>query len=146
MQQGLPFQVKVHSQLDEALEEMNKRETEMVIQIPSHFMTTLQEGKQPFIYYWINQASPIFSKSIMEQATNQVTNELNANVFAKQTAAGAAVITQQLQQLPLDQPTAQGIAAEVQSLLSALETEPVKKILRNQTKIANFQPILFRLW
>ncbi|WP_052483887.1 YhgE/Pip domain-containing protein [Bacillus sp. OxB-1] len=145
LQQGLSFQVKVHSQLDEALEEMNKRETEMVIQIPSHFMTTLQEGKQPFIYYWINQASPIFSKSIMEQAANQVTNELNANVFAKQTASGAAVFIQQLQQLRLDLPTEQAIAGAIQSQLSALETDPVKKIIKKPNEASEFSANLVPL-
>lgn len=144
-EQNLPFKVKQYSSFKKASDEMNDRKMEMIIQIPSDFTSSLQSGERPSIYYWINQANATFSKTMMEQAANQLNRQLNEKVFSLQKTAGETMFEQKLQQLPLEQPVAQALGETVQSVFSTIHSEPVEGVVKKTNAVDEFSANLVPL-
>ncbi len=144
-EQDLPFQVKKYMSFEKASDEMNERKIDMIIHIPSEFSSSLQAGKRPSIYYWINQANATSTKTMMEQTANQVNNELNTNIFVHQKNAGTAMFEQKLKQLPLEQTITDEIEKAVGSVIGSIHPEPVEGIVKQTNAVHDFSANLVPL-
>lgn len=141
----LPFQVKQYNSFKKASDEMNDRKLEMIIQIPYDFTSSLQSGERPSIYYRINQANATSSKTMMEQVANQVNKQLNEKVFSLQKNAGATMLEQKLQHLPVEQMAAKTIGETVQSVVSTMHPEPVEGVIKKTNAVDEFSASLVPL-
>lgn len=92
----LPFQVVNTNDIEEAITDMEDGEYEMVIHIPSNFSTNIEEGT-PELNYYINQAVAPTIKSSMEQAANEITKNVNENLFENKKQIMQETASSQLQ-------------------------------------------------
>jgi uncharacterized phage infection (PIP) family protein YhgE len=76
----LPFKTEKLSGLDDALDEMENGDCNMVIYIPSDFTLKCQQGEGQISYY-INQAAPSMTKQVMEAAALSINQTLNEASF-----------------------------------------------------------------
>jgi uncharacterized phage infection (PIP) family protein YhgE len=76
----LPFKTEKLSGLDDALDEMENGDFNMVIYIPSDFTLKVQQGEAQISYY-INQAAPSMTKQMMEAAALSINQTLNEASF-----------------------------------------------------------------
>ena len=76
----LPFKTEKLSALDDALDEMENDDYNMVIYIASDFTLKIQQGEARISYY-INQAAPSMTKQVMEAAALSINQTLNETSF-----------------------------------------------------------------
>jgi uncharacterized phage infection (PIP) family protein YhgE len=76
----LPFKTEKLSGLDDALDDMENGDYNMVIYIPSDFTLKTQQGEAKISYY-INQAAPSMSKQVIEAAAININQILNKSSF-----------------------------------------------------------------
>ncbi len=111
LQQTLPFQLQAVTSLEDAKHQLDKREVQMVLYIPSEFTKQLQtSGQKGQLQYWINESNPAMIKSMMQSVAASVT----ANVNKEAIGAGAEAILVQMN-TPAAQAKgiAQGLAEKV---------------------------------
>ncbi|MHA6480580.1 YhgE/Pip domain-containing protein [Paenibacillus sp. strain BS8-2] len=96
---NLPFTVVLPSSLEEAKKELNERELQMVVHIPSDFAAqAASKDAQAKIDYWINESNPALIKSMMSGAAETITAEVNHQAVAmgiKATLSGMSVPDEQ---------------------------------------------------
>lgn len=115
LQSNLPFQTEVIASNEEAQNQLNNREVQMVMHISPDFSNKLQTaGQTAPIAYTVNESNPSMTKSIMQAVAGTITATVNKEAVA---AGASAVLTQMNPQLPADQATqiAQGLASKVSS-------------------------------
>ncbi|OMF24936.1 ABC transporter [Paenibacillus sp. FSL H8-0548] len=109
--QNLPFDMQELTSVDEAKQQLNARELQMVVVIPADFTqkATAADGTAS-IQYSINESNPALIKSIMSGAAAQITAEINSqaikggiqtvlgnmSVPAEQAAAAAQGLSQRV--------------------------------------------------
>ncbi|MGG6431582.1 YhgE/Pip domain-containing protein [Anoxybacillus sp. D401a] len=71
------FQLKVFDELNQALEDLDKRNVNMVIHLPNRIIEKLTANENITIDYYINQATPTLTKQMMEKAANKMNDALN---------------------------------------------------------------------
>jgi uncharacterized phage infection (PIP) family protein YhgE len=94
----LPFKTEKLSGLDNALDEMEDGDYNMVIYIPSDFTISIQQGNAQISYY-INQAAPSMTKQVMESAAiniNQILNESSFDAVKETLQQSSSVVLGQL--------------------------------------------------
>ncbi|MFC4402467.1 YhgE/Pip domain-containing protein [Gracilibacillus xinjiangensis] len=76
----MPFTTTSFSSFEKGKEEINNRKVQMLIVIPENFTAAIatDEGS---IQYYINQAVPSLTKQTMENAANQINEQINGHVF-----------------------------------------------------------------
>ncbi|WP_019007400.1 YhgE/Pip domain-containing protein [Cohnella laeviribosi] len=78
LQSSLPVQTVLLSDREEAMEQLDERELQMVIRIPSTFSADAAAAdRQASLDFWINESNPSLIKSIMTSVSGQVTAEVN---------------------------------------------------------------------
>lgn len=111
--QNLPFNMSEISSIDEAKQQLNERELQMVVWIPADFSqkASAADGTAS-IQYVINESNPALIKSIMSGAAGQITAEVN-----KQAVTGGIQTVLGNMQLPAEQAgaAAQGLSERVKS-------------------------------
>lgn len=145
LEKTLPLNVKQFDSLTSAQAEMDERKIEMVIQIPSDFTTAVLAGERSSIVYWINQANASFSKSMMETASLHITDQVNTTIYSMQQHEIVSAFSQQLGQLPLEQPIAQTIGESVQMLVGSLIAKPVEGVVQKTNAVDEFSANLVPL-
>ncbi|QTD43093.1 YhgE/Pip domain-containing protein [Sporosarcina sp. Te-1] len=145
LQQNLPVQTKQFHTLEEAFDQMNEREVNMVIHIPENFVSSLGSESRPSIQYWINQANATSSKTMMEQLTFEVTNKLNTEISFQQKTAATGAIEQQLNQLPVEPAVAQAIGEAFKNLAASIQSEPIDKVVHKTNAVDQFSANLVPL-
>ncbi|MBH5320039.1 ABC transporter permease [Paenibacillus sp. GSMTC-2017] len=80
---SLPFDMVQSDSLEAAKGELNERNLQMIVYIPSDFskQVTVAEG-QASLTYFINESNPALIKSIMSGATTQITAEVNKSAVS----------------------------------------------------------------
>lgn len=82
----LPFKNIEFETIDEAKLELETREIEMIMQVPSGFMTDIQQiDNHAQMTYIINESNPTMSVSTMDKISESVTQNLNNQVSAQIT-------------------------------------------------------------
>lgn len=95
----LPFDMVQSESLEAARTELDERELQMVVHIPSDFSQKAADAAGTgSIDYYINESNPALIKSIMSGAATQITAEVNKQAVAmgvQKTLAGANVPEEQ---------------------------------------------------
>lgn len=81
LEKEAPFQVEEVNHFKEALNDMDHRKWDMVIDIPASFSEDILNGQPADINYYINQSTPSLTKQIMETAATTVTQTINDEVY-----------------------------------------------------------------
>lgn len=146
MNELLPFNVRTYASVDIAKNEMNNRHINMIIQIPADFTVQIQQGKPANINYWINQANASLSKSIMEGVANQLTEEINHNMYPLQKGEVVKAFSQQFEQIPLAQDMSLLIKEAVTSTINSLKDKSIQSTIIKTNDVegfaANFVPLM----
>lgn len=81
--QNSPFDVRLVDSIDEAKQQLNERELQMVVRVPADFSqkAAAADGSAS-IQYFINESNPALIKSIMSGAAAQITAEVNRQAVA----------------------------------------------------------------
>ncbi|MBB4826744.1 putative phage infection (PIP) family protein YhgE [Sporosarcina luteola] len=145
LQKNLPVETKQFHTLEEALDQLNEREVNMIIHIPENFVSSLGSDARPSIQYWINQANATSSKTMMEQLSFEVTNKLNTEISLQQKTAATTAIEQQLNKLPVEPPVAQAIGEAFQTLVASVQSEPLDKVVHKTNAVDQFSANLVPL-
>lgn len=116
--QNLPFDMKRVDSIDEAKQQLDERELQMVVWIPADFSqkTAAADGTAS-IQYVINESNPALIKSIMSGAAVQITAEVN-----KQAVTGGIQTVLGNMKLPAEQAgaAAQGLSERVTSEIQSM--------------------------
>ncbi|MBB6443953.1 YhgE/Pip domain-containing protein [Bacillus benzoevorans] len=118
--QKVPFDMQTYSSLQDAKQEMNERNLDMVILIPKDFSQSIQTNEEAKIEYFINQANASMAKQIMDNAAQNITKTVNENIYSyKQQVMlqnGSGQLTSLVPSQELTQVVSQNITQIVQSL------------------------------
>ncbi|MFC3746174.1 YhgE/Pip domain-containing protein [Paenibacillus sp. GCM10012306] len=110
---SLPFHMVTGMNLEEAKGSLERREVQMVLQVPSDFSKQLQsQGQQAELRYTINESNPMMIKSVMQSVAAQIT----ATVGKQVTIQGTEAV---LKQANVPAAQAQGIAQGVVDKISS---------------------------
>ncbi|MFK7694436.1 YhgE/Pip domain-containing protein [Paenibacillus sp. HJGM_3] len=111
LQQNLPFQLQSASTLEEAKQQLDNRDVQMVLYIPADFSKQLQTaGQKGQLQYWINESNPALIKSMMQSVAATVTASVNKEAIA---TGAEAVLTQMNAPAAQAKGMAQGLAEKV---------------------------------
>ncbi|NUU62078.1 YhgE/Pip domain-containing protein [Paenibacillus agri] len=110
---SLPFHMVTGMNLEEAKGSLERREVQMVLQVPADFSQQLQsQGQQAELRYTINESNPMMIKSVMQSVAAQIT----ATVGKQVTIQGTEAV---LKQANVPAAQAQGIAQGVVDKVNA---------------------------
>ncbi|MFF2014668.1 YhgE/Pip domain-containing protein [Paenibacillus sp. NPDC058177] len=110
---SLPFHMITGMSLEEAKGSLERREVQMVLQVPADFSQQLQsQGQQAELRYTINESNPMMIKSVMQSVAAQIT----ATVGKQVTIQGTEAV---LKQANVPAAQAQGIAQGVVDKVNA---------------------------
>ncbi|WP_141502553.1 YhgE/Pip domain-containing protein [Paenibacillus luteus] len=125
--QSLPFNMSKIDSLDDAKDQLNARELQMVVVVPTDFTqkASAADGTAS-IQYLINESNPALIKSIMSGAAAQITAQING-----QAVAGGIQTVLGNMSMPADQAAAaaQGLS---QRVISDVQSTNVVKGMNNQ--------------
>ncbi|WP_138755756.1 YhgE/Pip domain-containing protein [Paenibacillus sinopodophylli] len=125
--ENLPFQMSQIDSVDEAKQQLNARELQMLVVVPADFTqkASAADGTAS-ISYFINESNPALIKSIMSGAAAQITAQING-----QAVAGGIQTVLGNMNMPADQAAsaAQGLA---QRVMSDIQSTNVVKGMNNQ--------------
>jgi len=143
----LPYNVQTFTSIDNAKNELDNRNINMIIQIPADFTIQIQERKTANIIYWINQANASLSKSLMEGIANQLTEEINHNLYPIQQGEVIKGFSQQFEQFPIEQDMSTLIKEAVVSTVSSLQDKSIQPTVMKTNDVekgfaANFVPLM----
>lgn len=111
LQQNLPFQLQSASTLEEAKQQLDNRDVQMVLYIPADFSKQLQTaGQKGQLQYWINESNPALIKSMMQSVAATVTASVNKEAIA---TGAEAVLTQMNAPAAQAKGMAQGLSEKV---------------------------------
>lgn len=74
------FQVTEFEELNQALQELDERNINMLIHLPDKMMEQLQANENVTIDYFINQSAPTLTKQMMETTANKLNEQVNQQV------------------------------------------------------------------
>ncbi|MGE7688603.1 YhgE/Pip domain-containing protein [Lysinibacillus sp. NPDC097214] len=142
----LPFTIENYTSLDKAEHELNQRDINMIIHIPSDFTSQLQAGKEAEIIYSINQANASIAKNMMDGVAKQVTAEINHNIYPLQQGKTIEAFSQKFSQLPMEQHTAQQINEAVATTIMSVKDRAINSTIIKTNNVeefaANFVPLM----
>lgn len=142
----LPFTIKNYTSLDKAEQELNQRDIQMIIHIPSNFTSQLQAGKEAEIIYSINQANASIAKNMMDGVAKQLTEEINHNIYPLQQGKIIEAFSQKFSQLPMEQNTAQQINKAVATTIMSVKDHAINSTIMKTNNVeefaANFVPLM----
>lgn len=118
--QNSPFDVRLVDSIDEAKQQLNERELQMVVRVPADFSqkAAAADGSAS-IQYFINESNPALIKSIMSGAAAQITAEVN-----RQAVAGGIQTVLGNMSMPSEQAAAaaQGLSQRVTTDIQSTNT------------------------
>lgn len=142
----LPFTIKNYTSLDKAEQELNQRDIQMIIHIPSNFTSQLQAGKEAEIIYSINQANASIAKNMMDGVAKQLTEKINHNIYPLQQGKIIEAFSQKFSQLPMEQNTAQQINKAVATTIMSVKDHAINSTIMKTNNVeefaANFVPLM----
>ncbi|MDQ0115704.1 YhgE/Pip domain-containing protein [Paenibacillus harenae] len=123
----LPFDMVQIDNLDEAKEQLDARELQMVVHVPADFSQKASvQGEQASVQYLINESNPALIKSIMSGAASQMTSEINTQAVS----AGLQNVLGSLN-MPEEQATA-AAASLSQRVVSDIQSTNIVQGMNNQ--------------
>lgn len=90
------FQVKMFEELLQAKQELDERNINMLIHLPTKMAERLQANENVHIDYYINQSVPTLTKQMMETAANKLNEQVNQQVSETINTQLAATIPQMI--------------------------------------------------
>ncbi|MDQ0063537.1 YhgE/Pip domain-containing protein [Paenibacillus harenae] len=123
----LPFDMVQIDNLEEAKEQLDARELQMVVHVPADFSQKASvQGEQASVQYLINESNPALIKSIMSGAASQMTSEINTQAVS----AGLQNVLGSLN-MPEEQATA-AAASLSQRVVSDIQSTNIVQGMNNQ--------------
>lgn len=138
LKKNLPFDVKTYQSVDTAKQEMNRRNLDMVIQIPANFSEQLQTSGRAEIKYFINQANASLAKQIMEGTAQDVTSTINDNIYAYKQKVILSQLSKQLSTAVPSQELAQNISASISHVMQSLTIHSVHSSIIKTNNVNGF--------
>lgn len=74
------FQITMFEELPQAKQELDERNTNMLVHLPDKMTEQLQANENAHIDYYINQSVPTLTKQMMETAANKLNEQVNQQV------------------------------------------------------------------
>lgn len=123
----LPFDMVQIDNLDEAKEQLDARDLQMIVYVPADFsQKASSQDEQASVQYLINESNPALIKSIMSGAAAQITSEVN-------TQAVSAGLQNVLGSLNMPQEQATAAAASLsQRVVSDIQSTNIVQGMNNQ--------------
>ncbi|GGI14895.1 YhgE/Pip domain-containing protein [Gottfriedia solisilvae] len=127
LDKSLKFKVTQSTVLKSAMEKLDDREVQMVINIPKDFTDKLQKNEMAKIVYSLNESNPSMLKGVMQTVENKVTATLN-----KELVKSGLQVTFENMNVPLNQ----------SNELSKHLSERVHPVVNNINKVSNFSRLM----
>ncbi|MFC4619545.1 YhgE/Pip domain-containing protein [Camelliibacillus cellulosilyticus] len=118
LDQGLPYQTKVMADLTTAKSELNHRDIQMIVRIPSDFTKRVKNPKKvAHIQFLVNESNPMLVSSTTEQLAASVTQSINQQI-------GSTVLTETFRKLgvsnrkikPIIEQTSREVTADIKKI------------------------------
>lgn len=141
----VPFNIKPYTSIEQAQSDMNERKIEMIIQIPETLTESIESGTDADIVYWINQSNASLTKTMMENTSFHLTEQVNRNLYPFQINKATAQFTQQIKQLSVPKELADLIGQSVGSMLNSLTDRPIGATITKINDVEEFAANLIPL-
>ncbi|GAB1768813.1 YhgE/Pip domain-containing protein [Priestia megaterium] len=138
LEKNLPFKVKGYKSLTSAKEDMNKRDLDMVINIPTNFSSSLKENNDTEIKYFINQANSSLTKQIMAGATKDITQTINKGVYTYKQELILSNLSKGLSASLPSEELAQKLSENITNVFSSLTIDPVQSSVKKTNNTEGF--------
>jgi uncharacterized phage infection (PIP) family protein YhgE len=135
---NVPFKIETYSSIKSAKQNMNKRDLDMVIQIPANFSSQLQEKGDTKINYLINQANASLAKQIMEGTAKNISQTINANVYTYKQQLILSNLSKQMEGALPSKELAQNISKNISQVLQSLNIQSVQSTLKKTNDTDGF--------
>ncbi|MEH6945285.1 YhgE/Pip domain-containing protein [Bacillus sp. JJ722] len=136
---NIPFKIIAYKSLDSANKDMNQRELDMVIHIPSLFSSQLQEKEKVEINYFINQANTPLAKQIMEGAAKNITQSINLHVYSNKQQLILSNLPKQLDETVPSKELAQNVSKSIAQVLQSLNIQSVQTSVTKTNNVDGFE-------
>lgn len=145
LKKNLKFNVKDYSSVVSAMEDMNQRKLDMVIQIPGNFSDLLVKNKNTEIKYFINQANSSLTKQIMEGVTKDITKTINKNVYTYKQKLSISNLPNELSAAIPSEELAQKLSENITKILNALNIDSVQPNIEKTNNTEGFAATMLPL-
>ncbi|CAM3550152.1 MULTISPECIES: YhgE/Pip domain-containing protein [Saccharibacillus] len=127
LQDNLPVGVKTGMDLAQAQDMLQKREVQMVVEIPADFSSATQTQKPAVLNYFVNESNPVMIKNMMTSVADTITAGVNKQAIA----GGLTAILSTQGNLPTEAAqSAAGVMSE--RVVSNIESVNVVQGMNNQ--------------
>ncbi|QDH20403.1 YhgE/Pip domain-containing protein [Saccharibacillus brassicae] len=127
LQDNLPVGVKTGMDLAQAQDMLQKREVQMVVEIPADFASATQTQQPAVLNYFVNESNPIMIKNMMTSVADTITAGVNKQAIA----GGLTAILSTQGNLPAEAAqSAAGVMSE--RVVSNIESVNVVQGMNNQ--------------
>ncbi len=130
---SLPFTVVEQTSLEISHNQMNMRNWDMIVTIPTDFSKQMQEKGTANLEFYINQSTATLGKSIMESAAKQFTTEVNHQLNNKGIVGNIIKTNEVAGFTPTMIPLMVILASFVGAMLMSLQLNIATKKLQNST-------------
>lgn len=127
LQDNLPVGVKTGMDLAQAQDMLQKREVQMVVEIPADFSSATQTQQPAVLNYFVNESNPVMIKNMMTSVADTITAGVNKQAIA----GGLTAILSTQGNLPAEAAqSAAGVMSE--RVVSNIESVNVVQGMNNQ--------------
>lgn len=127
LQDNLPVGVKTGMDLAQAQDMLQKREVQMVVEIPADFASATQTQQPAVLNYFVNESNPVMIKNMMTSVADTITAGVNKQAIA----GGLTAILSTQGNLPAEAAqSAAGVMSE--RVVSNIESVNVVQGMNNQ--------------
>jgi uncharacterized phage infection (PIP) family protein YhgE len=142
---NVPFEIKTYQSIGSAKKDMNHRQLDMVMQIPAHFSSQMQENGKTEINYFINQANASLAKQIMDGAAKNITQSINQNVYAYKQQLILSNLPEQLGASIPSKELAQNLSKNISKVLESLNIQSVQTSVKKTNNVDGFAATMIPL-
>jgi uncharacterized phage infection (PIP) family protein YhgE len=142
---NVPFEIKTYQSIGSAKKDMNHRQLDMVMQIPAHFSSQMQENGKTEINYFINQANASLAKQIMDGAAKNITQSINQNVYAYKQQLILSNLPEQLGATVPSKELAQNLSKNISKILESLNIQSVQTSVKKTNNVDGFAATMIPL-
>jgi YhgE/Pip-like protein len=145
LKKNLPFEVTSYGSATHAQKDMDKRNLDMVIQIPANFSSLLKENNNTEIKYFINQANSSLTKQIMAGATKDITQTINKNVYSYKQKLILSNLPKELSTAIPSEELVQRLSANIKKVLIPLNFDSIHSFVKKTNNTEGFAATMLPL-
>ncbi|PLR98444.1 YhgE/Pip domain-containing protein [Bacillus sp. T33-2] len=138
LRKNLPFQLGTLSSIEDAKEEMDQRNWDMVVYIPAAFSQALAKGNSAILEYYINQSGSSISKQAMESASQRINEQVNAQMSEQKKNKIAEQLSKNISESMPTPQIVNSVVPKVTAAIHSMDGQPVTSKVTKTNGSASF--------